>query len=194
LATEQIVVLFVYGVRFLVAGAFVLSAIVALTHWAVRRGTLTAFGGWARFTRRWSDPILRPLERRLVRSGANPQDASLWLVGVTVVGGLLLIGLVNWLIEFIYTVFQSASGGSVVVIILHYTFSLLRLAIMIRVFASWLAISPYSRFMRLIHGLTDWLVEPIRRILPPIGMFDFSPLVAYFVLYLAEELVMRGLL
>lgn len=184
----------VYGVRFLVAGAFVLSAIVALTHWAVRRQTLNAFGGWPRFVRGWSDPILRPLERRLVRSGANPQDAPLWLVGVTVVGGLVLIGLVNWLIDFAFTMVENARGGSLVVIVLHYTFALLRGSIWIRVIASWLSLSPYSRFMRFINGLTDWLVEPIRRVLPPLGMFDFSPLVAYFVLYFAEQLVMRGLL
>jgi YggT family protein len=191
---NEIAIQIVYGVRLLVAGAFVLSAIVVLTHWAVRRQTLSAFGGWARFVRRWSDPVLRPLERRLVRSGANPQDAPLWLVGVTVVGGLVVIGLVNWLIEFTYTMYQSARGGALIVIVVHYTFSLLRLAIMVRVIASWLALSPYSRFMRVINGLTDWLVDPIRRVLPPLGMFDFSPLVAYFVLYLAEQLVMRSLL
>ncbi len=190
---DEMAVQFVHGVRFLVAGAFVLSLIIALTHWAVRKGSLNAFGGWARFTRKWSDPILRPLERRVVRSGGNPQDAPLWLVGVTLVGGLVLIGLMNWLLEFIYNLFASARGGSLVVILLHYTFELLRIAIMIRVLSSWVSISPYSKFMRLIHGLTDWLVDPIRRILPPFGMLDFSPLVAYFVLYLAEELVMRGL-
>ena len=47
--------------------------------------------------------------------------------------------------------------------------------------------------MRIVHGLTDWLVDPIRRVVPPLGMFDISPLVAYFVLYLVEQLVMRGL-
>lgn len=190
---ENIIINIVLGVRFLVAGAFVLSAIVAATHWAVRRGSLNAFGGWARVTRRWSDPLLRPIERRVVRSGGNPQDAPLWLVGVTVVGGLVVIGLVNWLIGFVYSLYQSAQGGSLVVIALHYTFEVLRLAIMIRVLSSWFSLSPYSRFMRLINGLTDWLVEPIRRVLPPLGMFDFSPLVAYFVLYFAERLVMGSL-
>ena len=191
---EEVALRVVIGVRFVVAGAFVLSAIVALTHWAVRRGTLNAFGGWARTVRRWSDPVLRPLERRLVRGGANPQDAPLWLMGVTVVGGLVLIGLVNWLIDFTFTILQNASGGSLLLIAVHYTFAFLRLALMVRVFSSWLGFSPYSRPMRIINGLTGWLVDPIRRVLPPFGMFDFSPLVAYFVLYLAEELVMRGLL
>jgi uncharacterized protein YggT (Ycf19 family) len=31
-------------------------------------------------------------------------------------------------------------------------------------------------------ALTDWIVDPIRRILPPLGMIDLSPLVAYFAL------------
>ena len=68
-------------------------SIVALTHWLPCGATaINAFGAWARFVRRWSDPLLRPLERRLVRGGANPQDAPFWLVGIVVVGGLVLIG------------------------------------------------------------------------------------------------------
>ena len=190
---EYTIVYIVLGVRYLVVGAFVLSVIVAATHWAVRKGSLSAFGVWARFTRRWSDPLLRPIERRLVKHGGNPQDAPLWLVGVTVVGGLVLIGMVNWLIGFIYSLYVSAQGGSLLVIVLHYLFEILRLAIMIRVLASWVPISPYSRFMRVVGALTDWLIDPIRRILPSVGMFDFSPLVAYFVLYLTERLVMGSL-
>jgi len=190
----EIVVFLVYGVRFLVAGAFVLSVIVAATHWAVRNSRLNAFSGWATFTRRWSDPVLRPLERRIVRSGGNPQDAPLWLVGIAVVGGLALIGILNWLIGFVLTIYEGAQGGSVLVIVVHYVFEVLRLAIMVRIIASWLSLSPYSTVMRIVNGLTSWLIDPIRRVLPTMGMFDFSPMVAYFVLYFTEALVMRGML
>ena len=48
--------------------------------------------------RRASDPVLLPLERRIVRAGGSPQDAPLWLVGIVIVGGLLLLSLVHWLI------------------------------------------------------------------------------------------------
>ena len=48
------------------------------------------------------------------------------------------------------------------------------LALFVRVIASWLGISPYSAWMRPVMILTDWLIEPIRRILPPMGMIDFS--------------------
>lgn len=190
---DEIALNVVHGARLLVAGAFVLSAIVALTHWAVRRGSINAFGAWARFVRRWGDPLLLPVERRLVRAGANPQDAPLWLVGVVVVGGLAFIALVDWLVGFIFTAYQTASSGYLAVLLVHSVFELLKFAIMILVIASWLGLSPYSKFMRIVHGLTDWLVDPIRRVVPPLGMFDISPLVAYFVLYLVEQLVMRGL-
>jgi len=182
-----------HGARLLVAGAFVLAAIVGLTHWGVRRGKIAAFGGWARLVRRVGDPVLMPLERRLVRAGANPQDAPIWLVGVVVVCGLAFIALVDWLAGFILTFAATAETGQLLIFLVHTIFELLKLAIMIRVIASWLGSSRYSKLLRPVYLLTDWLVEPIRRVLPPFGMFDLSPLVAYFVLYFAEQVVMRGL-
>ena len=190
---DEIALTVVHGARLFVAGAFVLSAIVALTHWMVRRGSINAFGAWARFVRRWGDPLLRPVEHRLVRAGANPQDAPLWLVGIVVVGGLAFIAFVDWIVGFVFTMYRTASEGYLLALVVHSIFQLLRLAIMILVIASWLGVSPYSKFMRIVHTLTDWLVDPIRKVVPTIGMFDISPLVAYFVLYLAEQVVMRGL-
>jgi uncharacterized protein YggT (Ycf19 family) len=48
--------------------------------------------------------------------------------------------------------------------------------------------------MRPIYWLTDWIVEPIRRILPPTGAFDFSPVVALVVLYVLKLFALRVLL
>jgi YggT family protein len=183
----------VYGARILVAGAFACAMVVALTHWAVRRGSLSAFGGWARLVRRSSDPVVVPLERRLARAGANPQDAPIWLVGVVVVAGLAFIALINWLIGFIVSAYQSAESGFLVALLVHSVFEILMFAIMIRVIASWLSINPHARPMRIVNILTDWLIEPLHRVIPPIGIFDVTPIVAYFLLYVAEGVVMRGL-
>ncbi|HEY4102142.1 MAG TPA: YggT family protein [Gemmatimonadales bacterium] len=183
----------VYGARILVAGAFACAMVVALTHWAVRRGSLSAFGGWARLVRRSSDPVVVPLERRLARAGANPQDAPIWLVGVVVVAGLAFIALINWLIGFIVSAYQSAESGFLVALLVHSVFEILMFAIMIRVIASWLSINPHAGPMRIVNILTDWLIEPLHRVIPPIGIFDVTPIVAYFLLYVAEGVVMRGL-
>ncbi len=178
--------------RFIAAGAFALSLVIAATHWAVRTGRITAFGGWARFVRGWSDPMLRPVERRLVRGGGNPQDASVWLIGIALVGGLALIFAVNWLLGFVAgVVYRAQVGGTLLLAeVVHDLFALLMAAIFVRVIASWFGIGRYTRWMRPVYALTDWLVEPLERVIPPIGMIDISPLVAYFILYFAERLVM----
>ena len=178
-----------FGARVIAGSAFVLALLVALTHWAVRAKHLSPFGAWPRFVRGWSDGVLRPLERRIVRSGGNPQDAAFWLMGIAVLGGLILIAVVQWLIGFVYQAMTLATGGSVViaVTVIHYGFSILIAALFVVVIASWLNLSPYGRIMRIASGLTSWLLDPLRRVLPPFGMFDLSPLVAYFLLYFAER-------
>ena len=180
------------GARLLVAGAFVLCAIVAGTHWAVRGGKIAPFGAWARFVRGWSDPMLKPVERRIVRAGANPQDAPVWLLGISVVAGLAFIALVRWTIGFIANMIVASDAGTNFLLrtLVNYGFALLMAAILFRVVASWFGISPYTRFMRLIHGLTDWLIEPLQRVIPTFGPIDVSPIAAYLILSVARTLVM----
>src|SRR3954452_25449741 len=89
------------AVRALVVLALAYASIVALTHWAVRKQRIEAFGAWARFVRRLSDPVLRPLERRVIKAGGNPQNAPYWLLGIVIGLGLVLLSFTLWLIELI---------------------------------------------------------------------------------------------
>ena len=183
------------AVSTLVIVALAYASIVALTHWAVRTRRINPFGPWPRLVRKGSDPVLLRLERRIIAAGGSPQNAPLWLVGLVIVAGLLLLSLTHWVIGM-------AAGLSVAVrsgpgvwlrLLVSAIFTILMTAILIRVVASWLGIGPYRRWMRPVYGLTSWLIEPIRRILPPFGMFDFSPMVAWLVLYVVRGFVL-GLL
>lgn len=178
--------------RILVVAALAYASAVAGTAWAVRNRRINPFGAWPRLIRRASDPVLKPLERRVVRLGGNPQDASLWLVGMVVLGGLLLITLVHWLIGVAatLTVLRRSGPRGWVIFAVGGVFNLLMIALFVRVIASWLGISPYARWMRPVMTLTTWIIEPIRRILPPMGMIDFSPMVAWLVLWLVRGVVM----
>jgi uncharacterized protein YggT (Ycf19 family) len=44
----------------------------------------------------------------------------------------------------------------------------------------------YARWMRPVTWLTDWLIVPIRRRLPPFGPIDLSPVLAYLLLWLVR--------
>ncbi len=124
----------------IVAGVLVgAAAVVAGTHWAVRRGHLKPVGGWATGIRRLSDPTLRPVEARLVRGGRNPQEATLWLLGGALVVGLFLITLTRWLIAFGARLSVAARSGPMVwvALLVGWTFDLLILALIVRVIGSW---------------------------------------------------------
>ena len=178
--------------RGIVVVALVFASIVALTHWAVRRRRIGPFGAWPRMVRRVSDPVLLPLERRVIRFGGSPQDAPLWLLGIVIVGGLIFLSLTNWLLGMAGTLTAMASAEPRVWLrfVVSGAFTLVMVAIFIRVIASWFGIGPYRPWMRPLVLLTDWIVEPIRRILPPMGMIDFSPMVAWLVLWVARGLVL----
>jgi len=178
--------------RVLVVAALVYASVVALTHWAVRSRRITPFGAWPRFVRRLSDPVVVPLERRIVRAGGSPQDAPLWLLGVVVAGGLLLLTVVHWLASFAATLGTLSESGprAWAGFLVSGLFNVLMIALLIRVISSWFGISPFRPWMRPVMALTNWIIDPIRRILPPFGMIDFSPLVAWLVLTLVRGFVL----
>ena len=95
--------------RVIVVVALVYASVVALTHWAVRRRKIGPFGPWPRLVRRLSDPVLLPLERRVIRFGGSPQDAPLWLLGIvtsTAMGGLIHVLLVIAIVIVLVRVIQ----------------------------------------------------------------------------------------
>src|SRR5205809_7162398 len=83
-------------VRYGVFSLFVLSALVALASWLVRTKRLSPFGPVGRALRGATEPVLRPVERRLVRLGGNPVHAGWWLVVAVAEGGRLLPALTGW--------------------------------------------------------------------------------------------------
>jgi YggT family protein len=180
------------GARTLVGVAFVLAAVVAATHWAVRAGRIAAFGGWATFVRRWSDPPLTAIERRLAAAGGNPQHAPWWLMGVVVVGGLVVIELLKFVLGLLYQVAWAARAGpgGLLYLVVDLTFSLLIFALIVRILGSWFGAGRFHRYTRWSYRLTDWIVEPLRRVLPTVGMFDLSPLAAWLLLNLARRLLL----
>lgn len=167
------------------------AGLTALTHWAVRNKRLNPFGPASKTMRSLSDPFLRPIETRIVRRGGNPQDATIWFLGLAVVLGLLLITLVRWSVELVYAIraLADASAATWLQLVIGWAFSILIAAIFIRFIGSWLGLGRHTRWMRPVFLLTDWLMEPIRRILPPMRMIDLTPFVAYIFLLLARALI-----
>lgn len=52
---------------------------------------------------------------------------------------------------------------------------------------------PYHPIRQFVDQLVEPLLEPVRRVLPPVGMFDFSPLVVLILSQLLATLLIRAL-
>jgi YggT family protein len=63
------------------------------------------------------------------------------------------------------------------------------LVVLAAVIMSWVRIDPRNRFAALIYGVTEPVLEPIRRVLPPIGGLDLSPMVLLVGLQLIKGLL-----
>ncbi|TYR82645.1 YggT family protein [Priestia megaterium] len=59
-------------------------------------------------------------------------------------------------------------------------------ALIIYIFMSWVPDIRASRFGQALGRICEPYLEPFRRIIPPIGMLDLSPLVAILVLNFAR--------
>ena len=105
----------------------------------------------------------------------------------------LLIQLVQWVLGTALQLGYAARSGALLPTLVSSLFSLITAALLVRVISSWFGASPYSWWMRIVRGLTDWILEPLQRILPPMGPMDFSPLVAYFLLRVAQQVVVGAL-
>jgi YggT family protein len=184
------------GLRYALFAAAVVTGVVAAIDWAVRTRRLNPFGATARFFRRTVDPLMVPIERRVVRAGGRPASAPLWALGVVVVGGLLLIALLDFVTVQIGAIARAASGGpgGVLMLLVSWTFSLLRIALIVRVISSWVGVSPYSPWVRWSYGLTEWMLAPLRRLIPLFGGIDVTPIVAYLGLRLIESIVVGALM
>ena len=63
------------------------------------------------------------------------------------------------------------------------------LIVLVAVVMSWLQLSPSNPIAQFVHAVTEPVLGPIRRALPPMGGLDFSPMVLLIGLRL-----LRGML
>lgn len=170
-------------VRPLVFAAAVLVAIAALLEWLVRTRRVSPFGAVARFTRRAVSPVFAPAERRVLRAGGLPTSAPWWTLAVVAIGGIVLISLLGFVRDQLLVAgYASRSAGGLVRLLVSWAFGILQLAILVRVFSSLFRISEFSPWVRWSYVLSEPILRPLRRIIPPMGMFDLSPLAAYFLI------------
>jgi len=181
------------AVRFVVLVTAGIFAVFCLIDWLVRTRRLNLFGPLARFSRSRIDPVLEPIEQRVVRAGGNPASAPLWALAAVVVGGILLISLLDFLRAEIMGFAFAVQGGprGIFKLLVAWTFDFLRIAILVRVVSSWLPVSPSSPWIRWSYVVSEPILKPLRQVIPSIGPIDITPIVAYILIGVLQGAVLR---
>ena len=74
--------------------------------------------------------------------------------------------------------------------IVHWIIRIFILVILIQAILSYF-MSPFEPIRRFIDRLVNPFLNPIRRVLPPMGGLDFSPFVLIILLYIIDSILMR---
>jgi YggT family protein len=135
---------------------------------------------------KFTDPVLKPM--RLALPAVRNFDSAA-LVAAIVCQIALLMAL---------SALQGGYGGGLFLMLVEallrvamLTIQIFKYSIMIAILASWIAPGNYHPGLLLLHQLTEPVLAPARRLLPPMGGLDLSPIIVFFVLQLTEHMLPR---
>lgn len=121
-------------------------------------------------------PVLNPL-RKIIPGLYGIDIASLLLAYVLqYIENILLFALRGISINPIFLLWHSI--GSLLMLVLYIYF----FAILVQVIISWVSPGTYNPATALIHHITEPVMRPARKILPPFSGFDLSPILVFVVL------------
>jgi len=172
---------------FLIRTLFGLYIAVVLIRFLLQWARADFYNPISQFVVRVTAPVLRPL-RQIIPGYGGMDLASLVLawalkaVELALIAGLLghggpLLGALAWAVPAL----------------LELVIDLFLFAILIRVVLSWVNPDPYNPAVALLDRLTDPILRPAQRLLPPIGGIDLSPMLVMVGLVLLQMLLVPPL-
>jgi YggT family protein len=66
--------------------------------------------------------------------------------------------------------------------------------IIARAIISWVNPSPYHPLVRFLYKVTEPVLAPLRKIIPPLGGIDISPVIVIFIIFVIQNLLHRLLI
>lgn len=172
---------------FLVETLFGLYILIVMLRFLFQLLRADFYNPVSQFVVKATSPLLRPLRRWI--PGLGGIDLAALLLA-------LLIQIAElWLIH-VMRGYQPSLSGLVVLSsaeLLRTLVYIFLVAIFIKVIASWIAPDVYNPVMRLLDTLSEPLLRPARRLLPPMGGLDLSPIVVLIALQMLLMLLVNPL-
>lgn len=153
---------------------------------------LNPFSWAARTLRRLTDGFVVPVRGTLRQAGVDPKFAPLVVMLVSILLGYFIWRLVQTVGMTLDGAISSVRTGAVFAAlgyILYGLLSIYSLLIFVRIIFSWGMVSYQNRIMRFLVDVTEPMLAPLRRMIPPVAMMDISPIVAFLILWLFQAAI-----
>ncbi len=186
-----------YYITYMVAAIIIGIVLLMLLRFIVSAADLNPFSWLALTVRRLTDPMLMPVRRALAGFGVDPKVAPLITVLLAILVGWFAIQLTDSILGTIAGVLMSAQQRRFIALvgyILYGALDIYSILIFMRIIFSWGMVSYRNRVMRFLVNVTDPLLVPLRRMIPPFGMLDLSPIVAFILIWLFKAAIAGTLL
>lgn len=182
-----------WAVKAIIVGVILLMVLRLITD----AMDLNPFTWTSRTIRRLTDGLVMPVRGGLRNFGMDPKFAPLVAILLAILLGFFILQLVATIFTTIAGVLDSTQQGAIVAVlgfILYGLISIYILLIIIRIVFSWGMVSYTNRVMRFLVDATEPLLGPLRRMIPPLGWIDISPIVAFLILWLFQAAIAGTLL
>ncbi|MCK5360393.1 MAG: YggT family protein [Gammaproteobacteria bacterium] len=135
-----------------------------------------------------TNPVLRHLRRFI------PGYAGVDIASIVLMLGLQMLELL--LVALLYGQTPAIAGLVVLSIgqLLEMTVYVFMFAVFARIIIAWVNPQLYNPITSLLASLTDFMMQPARRYIPPIGMLDLSPMAVFLLLGLILRLIVQPIL
>ena len=186
---------------FLFLSLAVIALIVAIIALMVLRmiaeaANLNPFGWMSRTIRRLTDPFASRARKGLMGFGVDPKFSPLVVILITILLGWFFLWLTeevaSTLIGLLMSI-KAANPISALGFIIYGALSVYIVFIFMRIVFSWGMVSHSNRLMRFLVNVTEPLLGPLRRVIPPLGVMDISPIFAFLIIWLFQ-MAIRGTL
>jgi YggT family protein len=179
-----------------VEAAIVAIVVLMILRLIANAADLNPFSWASRTIRRLSDAFVMPARRALTGLGVDPKFAPLTVILITILLGWFFL----WLTEEVAATlkgliisFEAANPIMGLGYIIYGALSVYTVFIFMRIVFGWGMVSYSNRLMRFLVNTTEPLLGPLRRIIPPLGIMDISPIFAFIIIWLFQQAI-RGTL
>lgn len=131
-----------------------------------------------------TNPVLRPLRRFIPAVGRIDSASVVLIVGLQMLNIWLSLLVANGITGGI-----AGITGIAIAELLAKTTYLFMFGLIVQVIASWVAPGAYNPALSLLDSITEPVLRPLRRLIPPVGGLDLSPMAALVLLQLTQMLV-----